>query len=275
MSRSLRIVLVGSFSIGTGLLVAAALSIVEAVTGVALYGVTAALVVPVGAIGCGLLVALGFREASRTLHLRPQGAALAVPLVTALVAYVATHWFAYMRAVVPPALSFLDYLQLVATESYVVFDDAAGGGGSRLGSWGYAIVALQILGFAGGSWIITHGLDRTPWCESCERFLDRTGRRQSFFTDAAHFETTAHHLVDLVEHRAWDEAFVRTPDEKASLKTKRQARLHLQSEQYSCPTCGCRHTIVATKHRVGNNWQLLSETDRQPPAASTQGQLVN
>ena len=54
MSLSIRVLMVGVFSLATGLVVAFLVSAIEIASGVALYGFSAAVVIPVGAIGCGL-----------------------------------------------------------------------------------------------------------------------------------------------------------------------------------------------------------------------------
>lgn len=273
--------LVGVSSLVTGLLVAFVVSLIEIGTDVALYGFSAALVIPIGAIGCGLFAAAGFFAASRLFHVRPEGPVLAVPLVTAAATFFATHWFTFLRYELPTGLThqevlaldgrgFVDYLRLVATESGVTLGSSSAPTTiDRLGSWGYGVVAIEILGFALGGWFVASILRRKPWCQASGRFLKPLGKHVRYFDDPDRFESSANHLVDVLERGGPDAAFEYAAAEKASMKQRRNARFVINTTHYECGQCGLHHTVVATQHRVNNNWANLSQTPLHPEVSPT------
>jgi len=240
------VLLLGVFSLAAGLVVAFGISLVERTTDLALYGFSAAVIIPVGAIACGLVAAVGFYTASRALHVRAAGPALVIPLLTAVTAFFAAHWFTFTRYDLPTGmtfadamaldgLGFVDYLRLVATESGIRMDSGSTSTGvERLGSWGYAIVAIQIAGFALGGWFVSSWLRQKPWCETSRRFL--------------RFEYAA---VD-----------------KPTMKSKRKARFSVNTTYFECPDCAVTHTIIAAQHKASNNnWTLISQTPLHPDGA--------
>lgn len=265
--------LVGGISLVTGLLVAFAISLIEVATDVALYGFSAAVVIPVGAIGCGLVAAVGFYAASRVFHVRPAGVALAIPLVTALTSFFAAHWFTFTRYELPTGktfadalaldgLGFVDYLRITATESGMTLGSSSAPTTiTRLGSWGYGVVALQIIGFALGGWFVSTILRQKPWCEASHRFMSSEGIHVSYHDDADRFAADANRLVDVLERGGAVAAFEHATVGKPTLKEKRKARFNITTSHFGCSECGARHTVISTSQKANNNnWAKLSQT---------------
>lgn len=280
MPHPIRVLLLGVFSLATGLLVAFGISLVELTTEVALYGFSAALVIPIGAIGCGLLAAVGFYAASRVLHVRSTGPALVIPLMTAITTFFASHWFTFTRFELPTGvtladamasdgLGFIDYLRMVATESGITMDSGSTSTTvERLGSWGYAVVAIEIAGFALGGWFVSSFLRQKPWCAASHRFLREEGSYVDYFEDPLRFEASANRLVDVLERGGALAAFEHAAVAKPTMKSKRRARFRVNTRHFECPGCGARHTVIATQQKAGNNnWTLISQTPLHPDGA--------
>ncbi len=272
--------LLGVLSLITGLAVALGISVFELTTDVALYGFSAAIVIPIGAIGCGLVAAVGFYAASRALHVRATGPALVIPLITAIVTFFAAHWFTFVRYELPTGLTpadamaldglgFVDYLRLVTTESTVTLQSGSASTSiDRLGSWGYAVVAIEIAGFALGGWFVSSILRQKPWCEASRRFLREQGSYVNYFEDPLRFEASANRLVDVLERGGSVAAFEHAAVAKRTMKTKRKARFSVHTTHFQCPDCGVRHTVIATQHKANNNnWAQISQTPLHPDGA--------
>lgn len=280
MPHPIRALFVGVFSLATGLVVAFLVSTIEIATDVALYGFSAAVVIPVGAIGCGLVAALGFYAASLALNVRPEGATLAIPLVSAVGAFFASHWFTFSQYELPTGLTyrevfaldrlgFVDYLHQVATESSLTLGSASSAATiSRLGSWGYGVVMIEIIGFALGGWFVATLLRSKPWCSDSHRFMQKRGTHVSYFSDPERFEATANHLVDVLERGGAVAAFDYAGVARSTVKSKRKARFHLKTEHFGCPACGSTHTVISTQQKANNNWVRVSQTPLQPLASS-------
>lgn len=272
MSSSLRVMLVGCISIVAGLFIAAAIALIEVATDVAVYGFSAAVVIPIGAIGCGLVAAVGFYGASSVLHVRSVRAVLATPAITAISTFLASHWFVfqwyelptgktYAEALALAGEGFVDFLRLRITESSLTLgSSSAETTVDRLGSWGYTVVALEIVGFALGGWFVTVVLRAKPWCETCERFLKSKGAEIRRFEEPDVFEQSANHLVDVLERGGAAEAFRHAAAEKSVVSKRRNARFRTVTRLYRCGTCQTEHAVIATEHMVNNNWARLSQT---------------
>lgn len=280
MSHPIRVLLLGVVSLIAALAVAFGISSIEGATDVALYGFSAAIVIPIGAIGCGLVAAVGFYAASRALHVRAAGPALVIPLMMAIVTFLAAHWFTFIRYELPTGLTFSeamaldglgfgDYLRLVAIESSLTFDStSASTSVDRLGSWGYAVVAIEIAGFALGGWFVSSILRQKPWCDESRRFLLQRGNYVSYFDDPLRFEASANRLVDVLERGGSVAAFEHAAVAKPTLKTKRKAQFSVNTTHLECPDCGILHTVIATQQKVNNNsWTQISQTPLHPDRA--------
>lgn len=281
VSYPIRVLTVVGASIVSGLAVAFVASLIERATDVSLYGLSAAVVIPIGAVACGLVASLGFSIASRLFHVRPVGLILAVPLVSAAVAFLASHWLSFNHSRLPAGTTFaeafaldgrgfIDYLQMVATESGLpTGSSAAPATVDQIGSWGYGVVAIQIVGFALGGWFVAAFLRRSAWCEASRQFMNPVGKHVQYFDDATRFESTANHLVDVLEMGGPVAAFEHAKAPKPTLKQRRNNRFRLTVAHFECDHCRCAHTVIATQHRVNNNWARLSETPLHPDPASS------
>lgn len=264
--------LLGAFSLAAGLVVAFGISLIEVKTEVALYGFSAAVIIPVGAFGCGLVGAGGFYAAARALHVRATGPLMVLPLATAIFTFLASHWFTFTRFELPTGvtladamaldgLGFIDYLRLVATESGISLGSGSTGASiDRLGSAGYAVVAIEIAGFALGGWFVSSLLRQKPWCEVSGRFLTKRGSHTSYFDDPGVFEASANRIVDVLERGGPVAAFEYASVEKPTMSVKRQALFTVNTTFYECAACGAPHAVVATQQKANNNWTRLSQT---------------
>lgn len=282
--------MVGACSLAVGFAIALAISMVEVATDVAIYGFSAGVVIPIGAVGSGLVAALGFYASSRAFQVRPAGLVLGIPLMTAVATFFATHWFSFNRYELPSGATlseamaldgrgFADYLRLVATESELTLASSSDPTTiGRLGSWGFGVVAIEVLGFALGGWFVATILRRKPWCEVSGRFLKLCGKHVRYFDDPDHFEAAANHLVDVLERGGAEAAFEHAAAERSALKRKRKAHFSVSTKLFTCNECGVRHAVISTQHQVNNNWTQLSQTPLHPGAPlvdERQTQLVS
>lgn len=249
-----------------------AVSAVELATGQAIYGFSVGVVIPIGAIGCGFVAAAGYSAAARLFHIRPSGPSLAIPLASAMVAFVATHWFTWMRLEIrddqtlSDLMSFGEYLRTVITEtSYSISSNSTTSTTiDRVGTWGYALTALEITGFALGGWFVAGELRNVPWCSTSGRFMRRSKKRSALFADEAAFLAATDRVVDLLDAGDPAHALDAMSWEKPTRELRRAAEFSLEVELFACPECDERHGIATTRHRVKNNWTLTSQIERHP-----------
>ncbi len=270
MPHSLRVVIVATMSVLVGLVLGFVISAIEIETDLALYGLSVAFVVPVGAIGCGFVAAAGFYAASRELHVRPTPALMSIPLVTAVVTFVASHFFTWQRyefaagRTLSDVMGFGEYLRAAATETSLSFGSS--GAVDRLGSIGYAVSALEIAGFAVGGWLAANHLRSKPWCSDSGHFMKQVEHRKQMFADLEPFREVIDGVDERLEHLDARGALDLLPAARPSMKDNRKASLCIEVRRFECRPCGREHGVVTVSERNGNQWHQVRRSAAHPNA---------
>lgn len=173
--------------------------------GLYIYGFTLWVIVPVGAIGSGLLAASGYYIASRLLNARPTKLVLIGSLVVSLLTYGLIQWLEYTSLVVEGRqisnyVLFVDYWKIaVRSMEFKIGRGASSGVGATLGNFGYVVAILQIVGFGIGGLLCYGLLKSLKYCENCGRYFANKGSisrhtasdedaKQMFETIQSHFD---------------------------------------------------------------------------------------
>lgn len=131
-------------------------------------------VIPAGSIGVGLVAGAGYAIGSRLKHYRVTIGFLLGTFLIQIVVYFAAQYVTYHQMVGEHQneVSFGEYYQWMI-ENVGWKPDKEGGEIKPFGKWGYAVEALAILGFAGGSLISLAGMKGMPYCEYCTRYMKK------------------------------------------------------------------------------------------------------
>jgi hypothetical protein len=280
VSHPIRATVVVVVSMISGLAVAAAVSVVELATGFPLFGFSLLFVVPVRALSSGAAVAAGLFAASRFLHVRPDRRLLLVPLLAAVGSFLASHWFTFSGhefsagRTFADVMSFADYLRAVTTQSGLSLGPTASV--ERLGSLGYLVVIMEIVGSASGGWLAIAALRARLWCEESGHFMRRVERRTQRFENQTPFHqamATVHRLADEGTLAAMTEAL---PERRARPNETDNGHFALTVDHYRCPACDHERAVVTTHERRTYSWHqtthgmLRSRTgDDRPPIVSS------
>lgn len=246
MSSSVRALTVGVLAVALGLPIALVIAGFEIATDVGLFELSVAVVIPLGAIGCGVVAAAGFYAFLRSFHVRPSGVILAVPPVTAVTTLLASRWLVFRGSDVSGDQTYVETLTSWAT--------------AGLGGWGYGVVVLELIGFAMAGWFVAAFVLKLTWCERCHRFPKLLGREIRYFDEPTLFEASANRLVDILERGGPAEAYVYAVAEKPVVKRRSEADFRLTTEHFECKKCGTLHTVISTDRMVSSNWSRLSQT---------------
>ena len=131
-------------------------------------------VLPVGALIVGVVAASGYGIASWLSGIKITRGLLWAVVVLQLAAYFAAQYIEFKnrhliyRGTGKP-VGFIEYFDATARSMYWKQDD--GKRGEPLGNWGYAVRALEILGFVGGGLLVPVLLRKAPYCQSCRRYM--------------------------------------------------------------------------------------------------------
>jgi hypothetical protein len=140
-------------------------------------------VIPVGAIFAGIGAAGGFGLGALLLNRRPSGLLAMNILAVSAGTYVLIQYLDYSRqevfeTPVSRFMSFWEYWRLKVTSASLSSPrrfggpQPAGDAPTELGRWGYALAALQVLGFSLGGFATFVWLLAKPYCERCSRYCE-------------------------------------------------------------------------------------------------------
>ncbi len=184
--------LVGLCGLATSLTTALILWVIESQFGIAIYTWTIWLVVPAGALLAGFAGASGYYAGSRFFGHRPTRLLLLNIVVASVATFLVVNYLSYVTMQidgkqVSDHLPFWQYLDIAIRSSSMEFRFRGAiklGSTGELGSWGYAVAALQVIGFAVGGFAIYRILVTTPYCNNCSRYLSYKGRGVRYTNDS-------------------------------------------------------------------------------------------
>lgn len=231
-----------------------------------LYSLMVWFVLPAGAVAAGMGAAAGYYAGARIADTRPSRGLLVNMVLVAATTFLAIHWLRYEAFVIDAGLggrvSFWRYLDVALQHQSMTLrvHGAALGSTDELGLFGYAIAALQILGFALGGFLVYGALAKLPFCERCARYLSARGQQKRFADTPDSFEAMASAMVArwregdmqgaLDLHRNWGVT-------KVSKTCKVQSTL----ERKQCPGCRVNWLRYRAERFDGRDWKSLPGLD--------------
>ncbi len=130
-------------------------------------------VLPVGAVIVGAVAASGYGLASWLTGIKITRGLLWTVLILQVACYFGAQYiqFAGLNLVHQDGkpLTFFEYYDFAAR--MFAWKQRDGGMGQPLGAWGYFFRGLEVLGFAGGGVLVPFLLRKTPYCDSCRRYM--------------------------------------------------------------------------------------------------------
>lgn len=231
------------------------------------------MILPVGAIGCGFVAAIGYLIGARLFNHRPTRWLMLNIVFVALTTYFSIHYLNYSEAKVrsrgglevPIAhlMSFEQYMKEV-TEHMTYKDSHSTGEGTQLGMWGWGVAGLQVLGFSLGGFLIYGMLKAVPYCDRCSKYLSQKKQRVAKWKAADAMQQAYAEVANLIQGGHLQEAI----DHHARLGEDRRFSIGatLNLELRKCPTCENRTLRLFGQRRRGRNWatvgQLLTPTEQ-------------
>jgi len=177
-SAGLRQLVLAGCGLATSVTAGLLLALVETHWHVAIYSYAIWWLVPIGAIGAGVVGSVGFFWGARWLGVRPSSMAMATVLLVSVATFFVIHHLEFAWS--GSSAGFWSYLdtavQSASYESRVGETRVGAWSTDRLGPLGYAVAALQVLGFAIGGFVVFGWLRLTPYCDRCVAYLHRQDR---------------------------------------------------------------------------------------------------
>jgi hypothetical protein len=263
MSRFLKHLGVLLCGIFTSFAVALGVSLIQQHTDHDVFNFTYFYLVPVGAILCGCLAATGFYAASLYFHIRASFSLLVQMLIVIGCAQTFIYWMDYQTALfgdgglVHEALGFFDYFQITQTMARYKIGRLVHDTG-EVGLWGYAIVLLKFLGFAGGNVVVYTMLRASLICEPCAQYMKELKRKYHVFKDSDAFATYCEGLFSHDLHAPeFGAALAHIQDEKAL-----EGSCKITHTLYGCPKCRAQLLTQESAVYDGKDWRKIEDLSR-------------
>ncbi len=132
-------------------------------------------IVPFGPIVVGMLAGSGYGLASKLTGFRVKNRTLVILAGLQMVAYFAAQYVEYLalRSAGGALPDFVPYFDMMTRA--ISFTTDTGRSGQPLGTLGYGVRLLDIIGFVGGALMIPAGMRSSAYCDDCGRYMSSRG----------------------------------------------------------------------------------------------------
>ena len=258
--------IVAGCGLATSALTALILWWIELKSGFALYTWMVWFVIPVGAILAGFAGASGYYAGSWWFGRRPTRLLLQNVLLASIATFLLINYFSYITLQIDgkPAsdyVSFWKYLDLTVRSTSMEFRYRGAvklGSTGELGSFGYVIAFLQVIGFAVGGFSVYAALTSKPYCNKCSRYLSAKGRQVRYTQDGDGLQATRAQILESVRNRAVNSA-IEIHLGFGNSKYQKDDHLRLACEVRFCKKCNQHWIKFAVEKRSGRDWKELHD----------------
>jgi hypothetical protein len=218
-------------------------------------------IIPIGAILCGAVAAIGYWAGSRLFHHRPTRLLLLNIVIVSLGTFFSIHHLDYSHGFagdrpLEEVMTFPDYM-IAVTEHMSYRSSSDHDHPTELGKLGWGVAALQVGGFCLGGFFVYGLLVAVPYCNRCSRYFNLLWKRATRWKDLAGMGQTYDATVQLLNSGAIQSAL----DQFAALphETRFKTAGTLSMELRKCPTCENRQIKLLAQKRVGNQFRKIGE----------------
>ncbi len=266
MKKFIQDLLVTAIAGVTSLLTAIILVVVEQKFNFAFYSYMWWFVIPIGAIGSGYVAASGYYLGSKLFNHKPTKLILINMLAISTVTFFLIYFLNYMSysingKYISNYISFFQFLDLSLSHMSmnVCVHYVNCGGNFQLGSFGYIVGILQILGFFVGGASIYGYLSSEIYCDNCLRYYSSKKSQNSYFSDS---DTITKHFVEIVDMLKNNKLQEAIDKHAVSGAKKAEKGLILRSTivlKY-CSKCLKHYLRFSLYKLVKNEWKEIDKT---------------
>lgn len=248
----------------TSILTAAVVTIFNLWTGFNLFTFSLWVIVPVGAIGCGLVAASGYYFAAKFLHQRPTKMLLLQMVVIAALTQSLIYWLEYKTLVidgqnVSDYVPFLQYLDISLTKVHLKMGRALQADTGEVGSFGYWLAVFDFIGFMVGGAAVYFILLDQPTCEACNKYLKAALKKKDSFT---HLEDFAPYYDNVYVNPVDSPEFAQHVRIEYSAGKADKGTINLTTTVFECPQCFGQAVQETVQVFNGREWKDVGELKR-------------
>ena len=261
-NQSTKDILVVAATAATSIITVVVLAFVDRAVGFSLYGFMLWFIVPVGAILSGLVAASGYYLGARALNHRPSRFVLVGVLAISTMMFFLINYLEYYTqssggAQLHDYIAFPDYLNFTLNNmSMTLCYHACLHQGVGIGSFGYLIAALQIVGFFLGGVVAYALLSSEIYCDACARYYSAKFSTTRYFSESGSASSHYGEVLAMLRSRQYQEAIAGQAE--AGSQTEQSGSLFASVIKVKwCKKC-LRHQIrLSLKRRERKEWKEL------------------
>lgn len=228
----------------------------------AFYSLLHFFVIPTGAIISGAGAASGYYFGALLLHTKPTIRVLLNMLLISVLAYFSINYVLYSMleidgVAVSSLMAFPEFWDRLLTNMSL----SIGRGNSEtgeLGSLGYVVMLLQIVGFALGGLAVYIFLRKKPYCDHCNKYFKRVWRDRLFTGDAENYVGQVQQLAALASTSGVEKARIQHGQIGFKDQTK-ETPIRADLTLLQCVSCTRELLTFETYRQKGDNWDLVDE----------------
>jgi len=188
MKKFIQDILVSTCGLISSLITALILVFVELQFDFAIYSFTFWFIIPVGAFFSGFAAASGYYFGAKLFNHKPGGLLLLNMILISVGTFFVMNYLIYISLTidgkqVSDYVHFSTYLDLSIRNISMRLVRSRSASTGALGSWGYVVAILQILGFAVGGFAVYGWLTSMPYCDKCLKYFSSKGKQKRYFSD--------------------------------------------------------------------------------------------
>lgn len=188
MRKFIQDILVSTFGLISSLITALILVFVELQFNFAIYSFTFWFIIPVGAFFSGFAAASGYYFGAKLFNHKPGGLILLNMILISVGTFFIINYLIYISLnidgkQVSDYVPFSTYLDLSIRNTSMRLIRSRSASTGALGSWGYIVAILQILGFAVGGFATYGWLTSIPYCDKCFKYFSSKGKQKRYFSE--------------------------------------------------------------------------------------------
>lgn len=226
----------------------------------AVYTWMANAIIPIGAIICGFVAAIGYWVGSRLFNHKPTKLLLANIVLVSLGTFFSIYHLDYSHSFyqgmpLDSVMSFPDYL-VASIEHMTYKSNHSWEKATELGKWGWGAAGLQVLGFCLGGWAVYGILASTPFCANCSMYFRRLWSRGTKWKDLPEMGQQYDQLSALLDGGHFQAAV----DQHAASGAKMyRASGLLSMTQHQCPGCKENRLGLLAQKANGNHMATVAQ----------------
>ncbi|MFQ5965828.1 MAG: hypothetical protein ACE5KZ_16270 [Candidatus Scalinduaceae bacterium] len=266
-NRADKQLLVALFGITTSLLTGTILGAIEVYSGFALYSWMFWFVIPVGAFLAGFGAASGYYAGAMLFQQKPAGGILFNMVAASVSAFLIVHYVPYFMLEfegvrIKHMVSFWKYLDISIRNTSLSLVRGSTSTGELGGFWGYAYASLQVIGFSVGGFAVFGWLSRNPYCDSCSRYLTKSGQQERFTSEGQTLIEEIQNFASMLDGQKYNDA-IKYHAEKMGVAYSSGHHLRTKLITRVCQGCGINHLDFIASKLDGNDWKDIDETEIQ------------